>query len=81
MSKKRFSEIERNVLSEDPYIAKVSEKSITYTEKFKRLFIEQYMLKKTPRKIFTDAGLSIDILSMTRVDQCQIVGRKLMREE
>ena len=39
MSKKIFSEKEINELSKNKYVKKVSEKGITYTDEFKRLFI------------------------------------------
>jgi transposase InsO family protein len=70
MSKKYFNEAQREALTNHPYIAKVSEKSIIYTDEFKRLFIEQYMLGKTPREIFEASGFDVSILGMTRVEQC-----------
>ena len=41
MSKKIFSEKEINELSKNKYVKKVSEKGITYTDEFKRLFIAE----------------------------------------
>jgi len=70
MSKKYFNEVQRKVLLNNPYITRVSEKSIAYTDEFKRLFIEQYMLGKTPREIFEANGFDVNILGMTRVEQC-----------
>jgi putative transposase len=70
MSKKRFSEAECEALSQNRYIAKISEKSMTYTDEFKRLFIDQYMLGQTPREIFEANGFDIGIIGMTRVEQC-----------
>lgn len=69
MSKKHFNEAQREALSKNPYIARVSEKSMTYTDEFKRLFIDQYMLGKTPREIFEASGFDINIVGMTRVEQ------------
>ncbi|WP_223067113.1 HTH domain-containing protein [Paenibacillus caui] len=43
---------------------------MTYTDEFKRLFIDQYMLGKTPREIFEAAGFDVSIIGMTRVEQC-----------
>jgi hypothetical protein len=48
----------------------VSEKSLRYTDEFKRHFIEQHMLGKTPREIFEAAGFDIPLIGMTRVEQC-----------
>ncbi len=70
MSKKRFSEAECEALSQNQYIAKISEKSMTYMDEFKRLFIDQYMLGQTPREIFEANGFDIGIIGMTRVEQC-----------
>nr|WP_276539752.1 HTH domain-containing protein [Paenibacillus polysaccharolyticus] len=42
----------------------MSDKSITYANEFKRLFIDQYMSDKTPREIFEVYGLDVEILGM-----------------
>ncbi|GGA51005.1 IS3 family transposase [Paenibacillus physcomitrellae] len=70
MSKKHFNQAERKALSKNLYIAKVSEKSLTYTDEFKRLFIDQYLSGKTPREIFETAGFDVSLIGMTRVEQC-----------
>lgn len=49
MSKKHFNKSEQEQLSNNSYVLRVSEKSITYADEFKRLFIDQYLLGKTPR--------------------------------
>lgn len=48
----------------------MSEKSITYADEFKRLFIDQYLLGRTPRDIFECNGFDIEMLGMKRVEQC-----------
>lgn len=70
MSKKLFNKTEREMLSMNSYIAKVSEKSLTYTDEFKQLFMDQYLLGKTPRDIFETAGFDLSLIGMTRVEQC-----------
>ena len=41
MSKKLFSSKDIEILSKNKYVKKVSEKGITYTDEFKRLFIAE----------------------------------------
>ncbi len=62
MSKKHFNQAERETLSENPYISRVSEKSLAYTDEFKRLFIDQYLSGKTPREIFETAGFDVSLI-------------------
>lgn len=70
MGKKYFNQAEQERLSRNPNVLRVSEKSITYADEFKRLFIEQYLLGQTPREIFEANGLDVEILGMKRVEQC-----------
>ncbi|UUZ90140.1 IS3 family transposase [Paenibacillus sp. P25] len=70
MSKKHFNPSEREQLSANPYVLRVSEKSITYADEFKRLFIDQYLLGRTPREIFEANGFDVEMLGMKRVEQC-----------
>ncbi|MEN1986297.1 IS3 family transposase [Paenibacillus hubeiensis] len=69
MSKKLFSKTEQDQLSTNKYVTKVSDKSITYSDEFKRLFINQYLEGKTPREIFEAHGFSVEVLGMKRVEQ------------
>lgn len=69
MSKKLFSKTEQDHLSKNKYVTKVSDKSITYSDEFKRLFIDQYIEGKTPREIFETQGFNVEILGIKRVEQ------------
>lgn len=69
MSKITFSKENIELLKQNPYVAKVSEKSITYSDEFKRLFIDEYLKGKTPRIIFEEAGFDISILGVRRYEQ------------
>ena len=51
MSKKLFSSKDIEILSKNKYVKKVSEKGITYTDEFKRLFIAENEKGKFPRDI------------------------------
>ena len=46
----------------NPYVKAVSEKGITYTDEFKRLFIREYEKGKFPREIFEEAGFEVEVL-------------------
>lgn len=42
MSRRLFIPEEISILEKDPYVKRVSEKSITYTDEFRYFFIEEY---------------------------------------
>lgn len=70
MSKKLFNEMECARLANNPNVLRVSEKAITYAVKFKRVFIDQYLVGKTPREIFEANGFDVEMLGIKRVEQC-----------
>ena len=70
MSKKRFTEKDCEILSRNKFVIKISNKAITYSDEFKQLFIDQYMLGKTPREIFEANGFDVGLIGMSRVKQC-----------
>lgn len=67
MSKKTFTEKEIKILSNNPFVKSVSSKGITYTDEFKRIFIEEYDKGKLSRQIFEECGFDIDVLGVDRV--------------
>ncbi|WP_341479328.1 HTH domain-containing protein [Clostridium gasigenes] len=50
---------------------RVSELSITYSDEFKRLFIEDYLKGKSPKTIFIESGFDIEILGVKRYEQSE----------
>lgn len=58
---------QQNELKKNPYVKAVSDKSITYTDEFKRLFIAQSETGKLPREIFEGAGFDVEAIGMTRI--------------
>ena len=48
MSKKLFTEKEVSILKQNKYVKKVSSKGITYTDEFKRIFIDENNNGKLP---------------------------------
>lgn len=69
MSKITFNKETIELLKQNPYIVKVSEKSITYSDKFKRLFIDEYLKGKTPKIIFEEAGFDVNVIGVRRYEQ------------
>lgn len=67
MTKKLFTERDIQILSNNPYIKSVSQKGITYTDEFKRIFIEENEKGKLPRNIFEECGFDIDMIGMKRI--------------
>ena len=67
MSKKTFTEKKIKLLSVNKYVRSVSSKGVTYTDEFKRLFIEEKEKGKLLRQIFEDCGFDVDILGMDRI--------------
>lgn len=67
MSKKLFTNKEIDILSKNKYVKNVTNKGITYTDEFKRLFVIENEKGKLPRQIFENAGFDINILGIKRV--------------
>lgn len=67
LGKHYFTKEQLQILRDNPYIKKVSEKAITYTIEFKERFLEEYTSGKLPSEILK--GMSIDprILGSSRV--------------
>lgn len=63
-----FSKETIESLNQNQYVVEVSEKSITYSDEFKRLFIEKYLKGKIPRVIFEEAGFDVTALGVKRYE-------------
>ncbi|CUU45725.1 hypothetical protein BCD96_000150 [Clostridium beijerinckii] len=74
MSKKFFSNEEINILSKNKYVKRVSEKGITYTDEFKRLFIAENEKGKFPREIFEECGFDINIIGLKEYNHLVVDG-------
>lgn len=67
MSKKLFTEEEIHKLSNNKYVKSVSSKGITYTDEFKRIFIDENNKGKLPTQIFKQYGFDTDVLGSNRI--------------
>lgn len=72
MSKITFSEEQMKILNKNPNVKRVSEKSITYTDQFKRAFVEAYLKGEKPKDIFQKAGFDIEIIGVKRYEQSAV---------
>ena len=68
MSKKLFSTEAIEALSKNKYVKNVSEKGITYTDEFKKLFIYENQKGKLPRDIFQECGFDINVIGLERIN-------------
>lgn len=70
MSNKLFSPEEVELLSKNKYVERVSNKSITYTDKFKRIFITENSSGKPLTIIFAECGFDVKLLGGGRIRAC-----------
>lgn len=67
MSNKIFTKEDAKKLSKNKYVKNVSEKAITYTDEFKRIFIAENEKGKFSIEIFEENGFDIDMLGIDRI--------------
>lgn len=72
-----FTEEEVDVLRINPYVDKVSHKSITYSEGFKQHFINEWQNGKSPTAIFRKAGFDPTVLGKERIQNFSRRVRKM----
>lgn len=68
MTKRLLTKKEQEQLKGNPFVRSVSDKAITYTDEFKRHFIAENENGKRPRDIFEEAGLSVDLIGIERIN-------------
>lgn len=67
MGTKCFTDEEKKSLLQVPYTLKVSDKTITFTNAFKKRFWEMYQDGYTPREIMKSSGYDLDLFSDSRL--------------
>lgn len=72
MGKNYFSDEQVQQLQLNPYVKKVSNKAITYTDEFKVVFTEKYLKGNPPSIVLREMGFDPHILGKKRIDR--IVG-------
>lgn len=81
MTKNYLTPSQQNELKKNPHVKAVSEKGITYTDEFKRLFISENEAGKFPRQIFEEAGFDIEKIGMIRVQKSANRWRRAYRNQ
>lgn len=81
MSKIIFTDEQVAVLKENQYVEAISEKSITYTDEYKRHFVSESLKGKHAKQIFQEASFPIEILGEIRIKAFAKKWRKRYREE
>ena len=69
MSKGTFSAEQLAALESNPNVETVTPRRITYTEEFKRHFVEEYRMGKGPRQIFRESGFDVVALGHKRIER------------
>jgi len=81
MSTKDFTEKEIEMLSKNKYVRKVSDRAITYTDEFKRVFVLAIESGKFPIEIFESHNFDIDVLGKNRINSASKRWRVLYRDK
>lgn len=81
MSKITFTPEQVLALRANPYVKTASEKSITYTDEFKRHFVSETLLGKPAKRIFEEASFPTGALGEERIKSFAKKWRKRYREE
>ncbi len=78
MGTNTFTKEQREQLIRNPYVAKVSETTITYTAEFKAIFYREYQQGKGPSEILRELGFEPALLGKRRVDS---IAKNLVNRE
>lgn len=81
MSRKLLTNEEIETLEQNKYVKNVTNKTITYTDEFKRIFIAEYERGKFPREIFNEYGFDVDILGIERIKSAKKRWRNAYRKK
>ena len=68
MTRKKFTEEEMKILSENPYTISVTENTLSFTIEFKELFWDCYCKGMSPSAIISQSGYDPQILGETRIE-------------
>lgn len=76
MSKKKFTEDEIRLLSENTYTMLVTKNTLSFTIGFKELFWKDFLSGMTPREILCKYGYDPEVLGPDRIDGIQYTIKK-----
>lgn len=67
MSRKTFTAEEINLLRQNPFTYKVTNRTLSFTKEFKELFMEKYNAGMLPQQIFAEHGYDQELLGDRRI--------------
>ena len=77
MSLITFTDEQVKQLESNPYVKAVTNRRITYSDEFKKYFVERYRLGDMPKDIFIGAGFDIKVLGYKRIERASDRFRKM----
>ena len=77
MARKIFTDEQREMLQQNPYVESVEPAKIIYTEEFKVYYVKNYLEGKKPTEIFVSAGFNPSVLGNKRIERASARWRKL----
>ena len=80
MSKIIFNAFQIRQLEKNPNVAKVSERSITYSRSFKVKAVKENMSGKGPAEIFVENGFDLDMIGRGKPQSCLKRWRKVYKQ-
>ncbi len=70
MSKNRYTKEQIDELSKNIFVARCSDKAISYTKEFKQLAIKQYETGMVAVEIFRDANFDLELIGRNKANGC-----------
>ena len=67
MSKRAFTEKEKELLSKNKFVKHVGDRGITYTKEYKIYFLNEKKQGKSAYEIFEGAGFDTELLGFKRI--------------
>ena len=80
MSKIIFNAFQIRQLEKNPNVAKVSERSITYSRSFKVKAVKENLSGKGPTEIFVENGFDLDMIGRGKPQSCLKRWRKVYKQ-
>lgn len=81
MSKRIFTKEEIERLLSNPHVANCGERSVTYSQEFKMDALSLYDQGLTSTEIFTQAGLSLDLIGKDQPQECLGRWRRIVKKK
>lgn len=73
-----FSDSDRKDLEDNPNVLKVTASNVSYTPKFKALAVKLAIKGKSPREIFMEAGINLELFGKEYAKSCIKKWRKII---